>query len=176
MPNRVMIFIDGSNVYHSVRDLYQRTDIDYAKLVTCLTNGRDYQRTYFYGALVDQARELQAYKDQQRFLAALTRLPYFEVRMGHLVYRGSPAARPIEKGVDVRLAVDMLTRAYSDHFDVAVLVSGDNDFADLVQAVKDRGKHVEVALFDPPTSSRQLRDAADKVIVLDSAFLARCWR
>jgi uncharacterized LabA/DUF88 family protein len=42
--------------------------------------------------------------------------------------------------------------------------------------VKDQGKHVEVALFDPPTSSRQLRDAADKVIVLDAPLLGKCWR
>lgn len=83
---------------------------------------------------------------------------------------------PIEKAIDVRLATDMLTRAYKDHFDVAILVSGDNDFTDLVQAVKDQGKHVEAALFDPPTSSRQLREAADKVTVIDAALLAKCWR
>jgi len=171
-----MIFIDGSNVYHSLRAEFHRTDLDYSKLATCLTDGRDCQRTYFYGALVDQFRDPNGFKDQQRFLTYLKNLDYFEVRMGSLVYRGHPVPVPIEKGVDVRLAVDMLTRAYREQYDVAVLVSGDNDFTDLVQAVKDHGKHVEVALFGPPTSSRQLRDAADRVIVLDAAFLGKCWK
>lgn len=173
MSDRVMIFIDGSNLYHSLRDVHGRTSLDYTKFVGCLANDRDLKRTYYYGALVDQTRQPKIYQDQQRFLAVLRGLPYFEVRLGYLVYRGG---QPIEKGIDVRLATDMLTRAYKDHFDVAILVSGDNDFTDLVQAVKDQGKHVEAALFDPPTSSRQLREAADKVTVLDAAFLANCWR
>lgn len=176
MPNRVMIFIDGSNVYHSIRDLHHRTDIDYAKLANCLAEGRDLQRTYFYNAMVDQTVDPKGYQDQQRFIAALKTLPYFELRLGYLIYRGTPP-RPLEKGVDVRLAVDMLTRAYGDQFDVAVLVSADNDFAHLVQAVKDRGKHVEVALFDQrASSSRQLREAADRVIGIDAAYLGNCWR
>lgn len=171
-----MVFIDGSNLYHSLRNDFHRTDLDYAKFVNCLAHGREVRRTYYYCALVDQTKEPQPYRDQQRFLSILQRTPYFEVRPGRLVYRNWPSAPPIEKGVDVRLATDMLTRAFRDHYDVAVLVSGDADFADLLQAVKDQGKQVEVALFGPPTSSRQLREAADVVISLDAAFLAGCWQ
>ena len=58
----------------------------------------------------------------------------------------------------------------------AILVSGDNDFSDALQAVKELGKHVEVALFGSGRSSQQLRAEADKVLVIDAAFLAKCWR
>ncbi len=69
----------------------------------------------------------------------------------------------------------MLTHAFRQNYDVAILVSGDNDFADAVQAVKDLGRTVEIALFGNPGSSRRLRDVADDVIALDANFLSVCW-
>ena len=74
----------------------------------------------------------------------------------------------------MRLATDMLTHAYRGNFDVALLVSRDNDFADVLQAVKDLGRHVEVALFGPASSSTQLRVIADKVITMDATLLKKC--
>lgn len=174
MADRIMIFIDGSNICHSLKDECSRTDVDYGKFVTCLADGRDLRRTYYYGALVDQTKDTKGYRDQQRFLASLRGVPYFEVRMGRLVYRNWPTSPPFEKGIDVRLATDMLTHAYKNNYDVALLVSADNDFADVLQAVKDHGRHVEVALFGS-TSSVRLRETADRVLKLDAAFLAKCW-
>ena len=59
--------------------------------------------------------------------------------------------------------------------DVAILVSGDTDFADALQEVKDCGVSVEVALFGPRYSSQRLRDVADEVIVIDGSYLAGSW-
>jgi uncharacterized protein (TIGR00288 family) len=99
---------------------------------------------------------------------------YLEIRLGRLVYRGSPPVA-FEKGVDIKLATDMLVHGSNDNYDVALLVSGDTDFADALQAVKDQGHHVEVALFEPGGSQR-LREVADRVIRIDAAFLIDCWR
>ncbi len=63
MP-RVMVFIDGSNLYHSLRDAYRRTDIDFAKLCAKLAGPRELVRGYYYNASVDQVREPQRYGDQ----------------------------------------------------------------------------------------------------------------
>ena len=46
---------------------------------------------------------------------------------------------------------------------------------DALQAVKNNGQHVEVALLGQNTSQR-LRDVADRVIDLDQGRLAHCWR
>ncbi len=86
-----------------------------------------------------------------------------------------PEAPPYEKGIDVRVATDMLTHAFRGNFDTAILVSGDNDFADALQAVKDVGRNVEVALFGSVNSSRRLRDVSDDVISLEAPFLGNCW-
>lgn len=172
-----MVFIDGSNLYHSVRDIYGRTDVDFAKLCEQLCRGRELVRGYYYNAIVDQTKEPARYASQQRFFDRLRRVPRLEVRLGTLVYPVAwPEAAPYEKGIDVRVATDMLTHAFRGNFDTAVLVSGDNDFADAVQAVKDVGRNVEVALFGTLNSSRRLRDVADDTISLMPPFMDQCWK
>jgi hypothetical protein len=70
----------------------------------------------------------------------------------------------------------MITHAFKNNYDVAILVAGDNDYVGAIQAVKDNGKHVEVALFGQERTSRQLRDVADRVITLDGRILRGCWK
>ena len=83
---------------------------------------------------------------------------------------------PYEKGTDVQLATDMITHSYKGNYDVAILVAGDNDFAGALQAVKDNGKHVEVALFGRQGTSQELRSAADMVMDINARFLKDCWK
>ncbi|MYH40925.1 MAG: NYN domain-containing protein [Chloroflexi bacterium] len=61
------------------------------------------------------------------------------------------------------------------NYDTEILVSGDTDFADAVQAVKDFGRKAEVALFGTPNSSRRLRDVADSVISLAPPYFEALW-
>ena len=69
----------------------------------------------------------------------------------------------------------MLRYAHNNAYDTAILVSGDGDFATDVEAVKDRGKHVEVAAVKTG-QSYHLRNACDRFISLDDQFLSTCWQ
>lgn len=161
---RVMLFIDGSNFYHAVKQICGKASVDFAKLVSALVGpGRDLVRVYYYNAPVNALEVPEQYSRQQRFLSALRRLDYFEVKLGRLVRRPNGM---VEKGVDVRLATDMVAAGLRDRYDVAVLVSGDGDFADAVQIVKDAGKHVEVAFPRSPSLSAALVDVCDRCIEL----------
>lgn len=175
MADRVMVYIDGSNLYYSLRQMTGRKDVDFSKFARKLVgSNRQLVRTYYYNAPIDQDKEPDRYKGQQKFFQALRRIDYFEVRLGRLVYRGWPDVPPYEKGVDIRLGTDMLAHGVAGNYDVAILVSGDSDFADAVQAVKDRGLHVEAALF-ASSGSQRLRDVVDRAIPLDVNFLNDCW-
>ena len=176
MVQRVMVYIDGSNLYHSLNNKFDRTNLDFFRFSNKLVGeGRRLVRTYYYNAPLDRNKQPKQYQKQQKFFDALRKIEYFEVRLGRLVYsKGWPGIPPTEKGVDIRIATDMLVHAVAGNYDVAVLVSGDTDFVDAVQAVKGRGLHVEAALF-PMFGSQTLRDAVDKVITLDSEFLSDCW-
>ena len=173
-PDRLAIYIDGSNLYHNLKDRFNRTDLDFGKFITILTADRRLVRAYYYNARVDQMKEPERYQHQQRFFDRLRDIPYLEVRLRKLIYRKWPNEAPYEKGVDVHLAIDMVVHSFRGNFDTALWVSGDNDLADALQAVKDEGHHAEVALFGSARSSYTLREVADRVIPLEKV-VDECW-
>jgi len=132
-----------------------------------LKSNRALVRTYYHTAAVKDDPE--RVKSQQRFLDRLERIPYLEIKLGRLEPRGNTY---IEKGIDVAIAVDMLSMAVKNIYDTAILVSCDGDYVKAVDAVKDTGRHVEVACF---ARAYRLRQRADKIIHLDTASLAGLW-
>lgn len=84
-----------------------------------------------------------------------------ELRFGEA--RGRPKR---QKGVDVLLAVDMLSASSRQLFDVAILVSGDADFVPLIREVRRHGVTVVVAGVRS-TTARELQIAADRFVPLD---------
>lgn len=176
MAERVMVFVDGSNLYHSLKNYYNRTDLDLGKFCQKILEKRQLIRIYYYNAQVGQKQEPELYIQQQAFFEGINAIPYTELRLGRLVYTNWPSVPPYEKGTDVQLATDMITHNFKNNYDVAILVAGDNDYAGAVQAVKDNGKHVEVALFGKQGTSQQLRSAADKVITINARMIKDCWK
>ena len=75
-----------------------------------------------------------------------------------------------QKGVDILMAIDMLTKAYENRYEIAILVAGDGDFVDLVEAVKDTGKRVYGA-YIPNNISDKLMECFDVAITLPENIL-----
>jgi len=169
MDDRVAIFIDGSNLYHSLQNNFGRHDLNFTEFATRLSAGRKLFRIYYYNILQDPAQYPDSYKEQLEFLDVLRKTPYLEVRLG-----STKKAQGLEKGIDVMIATDLLYFAWSGFYDVAILVSGDADFGYAIQAVKNMGKHVEVAYFETGTS-KDLLDVADNRYLLDRNFFNEIW-
>ena len=171
MEDRVAIFIDGSNLYHALRSNFRRYDLNFAGFASKLSGSRRLFRTYYYNVLQDPIQRPDGYREQQEFLDILRKTPYLEIRLGNTkVAQGIP----VEKGLDVMLATDLLYFAWNDFYDVAVLVSGDSDFAYALQAVKNMGKHVEVAYFESGIS-KDLLNIADNRHLLNRSFFIDLW-
>ena len=83
---RIAIFIDGSNLYHSLVDLLGHAKLDYGKFVQKLSQGHEVYRTYYYNVQLNQQVDPDAYRSQQRFHSYLRNLPFFELRLGE--FRG----------------------------------------------------------------------------------------
>lgn len=165
---RVAIFIDGSNLYHGLKNTVGKVNLDFCKFSRKLCGDRKLIRTYFYICPVQQKDNEENYKAQQKFFVALDEADYLTKRLGNLQKRGETW---IEKGVDVKIAVDMLSMAVNNLYDTAILISGDGDFADAIEAVKNLGKHVEVAYV---SQTYRLKSVWDKFIPLTSKFLRDC--
>ena len=159
LSDRVAIFIDGSNLYHSLEENCKRFDVDFSLLTKKLCKGRKLYRVYYYNVTRDSDREQQAYIHQKRFFGALYNTPFLEVRLGNYKLRKDQA---VEKGVDIMMATDLLKCAWEDLYDIGIMVTGDGDFSYAVKTVKDFGKHVEVAAFEANLSLELLQIAATR--------------
>ena len=171
MEDRVAIFIDGSNLYHGLKNNFHRQNLNFSEFVTKLCNSRKLFRTYYYNIFQDPTKWPETYKEQQEFLDILNKTNYLEIRLG-----GTKVAQglPVEKGIDIMLATDLLYFGWQDFYDIAILVSGDSDFTYALKVVKNMGKYVEVAYFENAVS-KELVDIADNRHVLNEAFFRGLW-
>jgi len=150
---RVMIFIDGSNLFYSMRSSGSDYRLDYIKLIEKLVDGRDHIRTYYYAS-----SKVPPISKQTAFYDALQ-------RMG-IRTTIKPLKYGKEKGVDVALVTDLIQLAFGKTMDVAIVLSGDQDFVDAIQVVQRLGITVEVAAFRGHFAE-DLKKNTDRVIFLD---------
>ncbi len=165
-PNeRVAIFIDGANMFHASN--YLKLKIDYRKLIEILRKDRWLLRAYFYTG-IPADRNLppeiyQQFKKQQNFLNELSNIG---IKVKTMPLKRTPEGF-IEKGIDILLATDMVSLAFRNAYDTAVLVSGDSDYVPVVEEIQALGKRVENATFKRE-SSFHLRKVCDSFIILDN--------
>lgn len=176
---RVMIFIDGSNLYHILKWIYKNSkdlnDFNFSKFVETLSGNRKIVRTYYYNAILDQKKDPEKYKKQQKFFEDLRKIPDFEIilcRMQKDIVKGKVDYSVKED--DIHIAVDMLKLAYNNAYDTAILVSSDGDFVPVVKAVKELGKKVENTGFENKFSWH-LKQTCDKFTILKKPILSRCF-
>ena len=163
-----MVFVDGENLairYGSVlkqRNETQRPEIRYVPDVfvwsTVLNLPQSstpaVMRKYYYTAVQGDEPALTDIEKQLKSVGMETPR-VFKKQKG----KGS-------KRVDIMLATDMLLHATRKHYDVAVLVAGDEDYVPLVRAVQGEGARVYV-WFISDGLSPALKMAADYYVDLD---------
>jgi len=160
--DRVVIFIDGSNLLRSWMLMYPGERYDILKLRNKLTNGRNLVESCYYGSIrpdrIRTENNFHEFLKRNKFKTVI--LPLKLRSDGY-----------IEKGVDGALLTDLVSYAHIDKYDIAILVSGDQDYWTGLKKVKTLGKQVEIAYFyssepDKPRLCRKLKKVANKFINL----------
>ncbi|MBI5138223.1 MAG: NYN domain-containing protein [Candidatus Vogelbacteria bacterium] len=150
-PNqRVGVFIDTQNLYHSARNLYN-SRVNFGAIMEDAVAGRQLIRAVAYVITTESG-------DEKTFFEALGKLGIeTKTKDLQIFYGGAKKA-----DWDVGLAVDTIKLA--PRLDAVVIVSGDGDFVPLVEYLQT-GVQVEVISFGKSTSSK-LREVADDFIDL----------
>jgi uncharacterized LabA/DUF88 family protein len=159
VSKNVAMFVDVANMYYAARG--QDVDVDYVALLKHATKGRDLIRAYAYTGL-DPENE-----NQRKFIDFLGKNGY------------KPVVKDIRKfgdgrmkaNLDIELVVDLFRLA--DRMDIAVIVSGDGDFAPAIKALQDKGVRAEVISFKPNTSSDLIAVADEFTDIMKIASISR---
>lgn len=164
---RVGIFIDVQNLYHSAKNIY-RARVNYQELIKNLVGNRQLIRSLAY-VVKSEGIEPQRADHKKRGLSSESAFfdalenAGIELRVKDLqVY-----ADGLKKGDwDVGMAVDAIRM--SSYLDVVILVTGDGDFLPLIDYLKwGLGKIVEVASFHR-SASLKVQESADRFINLET--------
>jgi uncharacterized LabA/DUF88 family protein len=150
---RVAIFIDTQNMYHSAKHLFSAR-VNFPAVVAAAVGDRRVIRAIAYVAKSKTGEE-------QAFFEALTQNG-IELKMKDVQEFASGQKKA---DWDVGMAIDAVQIA--SKVDVVVLVTGDGDFVPLVKHLQSHGVVCEVAAFDASTNAT-LKETADGFIDLAS--------
>ena len=193
-PVRVSAYIDGFNLYYGLKDRgYKRFYwLNIQDMVLNLL--REYQKlvfTKYFTARIsgpemgDNSKLAQALEAKRRrqavFLEALETLDDFIIFYGHYLREkvkcfncGRIWNDHEEKMTDVNIATEMLTDAFEDKFDTALLISADSDLVPTIKALKRLFPEKQIIVFFPPgRSSAQLKNAVDHQFTIGRRTIAK---
>ncbi|HEV7424347.1 MAG TPA: NYN domain-containing protein [Candidatus Paceibacterota bacterium] len=148
---RVGVFIDTQNLYHSARNLY-KARVNFGAVLRDAVAGRRLVRAVAYVITTEAG-------DEKNFFEALTKLGIETKTKDLQIFAGGSK----KADWDVGLAVDAIKMA--PRLDCAIIASGDGDFIPLVEYLQTMGVQVEVVSFGKSTSGK-LREVVDDFVDL----------
>ena len=187
-----MVFIDFQNFNISYNEYCNykgltRKPINYCvlskQLNNCLQLTSQVIKTYLFASKpCDQLLALESYQKQYDWLCKLKQSNYFEVIEGQQVIRyidgtefdvtNSKTFTTIEKGTDINVAVQMLSKGFQNAYDIAILVSGDTDYIPVVENLHNLGKTVILATL-PQQNIDKYKTIIDRHIVISSNIILK---
>ena len=170
MRGRTLVYVDAGYLLASAATRVAGTslrgsiDVDHARLMDALAahatsrSGLPLLRVHWY----DAARNGVPDPSQEQ----ISLLPRVKLRLGRIGVEGD------QKGVDLRIGLDLVTHARNQAVSAIYLVSGDDDLSEAVEAAQEHG--VAVTILAVPTAggephgvSRHLHAAADELDLLE---------
>lgn len=184
---KTVVFIDGENFKKALRAVLisegkkkENIDflhIDYNFLIKNVLGRKKINEIRYYGAKLRMYKEtkkksLKLIQDQRNLINYLKKqginfIKSGNVRMHKKVINGKTVYLFSEKGVDVRLAVDMISMACKDKIKTAIICSSDSDLQPAVSELKRRGIETIYLGFDKKPN-KGLIYTTDKAILFRS--------
>lgn len=134
---KIMIFIDNSNIFKGFKKYNIKAD--YEKLKSIITGNRNLKGIFLYeGIVYPISNEKKKWYNDLNKKSGYTIKASFDKTIKH---------KTIEKKVDVKIAIDLISNAYENNYDIAILISGDGDFLPVIKKLKQLNKKFEIWAF-----------------------------
>lgn len=177
---QVVTFVDGQNLYHSVREAfgypYPNYDVMALSKAICANNpGWQLKQVRFYTGIPDQQDDARWHYFWSGKLAVMGRQG-IHVFSRHLRYRNKLVHLPDgtthtflsgeEKGIDVRIAIDVIRLGHHKEYDVALIFSQDQDLSEVAKEIRaiaaEQGRWLKVACAFPSSPTRSTTRGIEK--------------
>jgi uncharacterized LabA/DUF88 family protein len=178
---RAITFVDGQNLFHAAREafgyVYPNYDILALARLICQGAGWGLVRAQFYTGIPDASdnpfwnhfwmskllvmsrQGIHVYSRGLRYRNRRVRLPD---GTEHTYLAGE------EKGIDIRIALDVIRMAHRREYDVALIMSQDQDLSEVAEEIRviarEQDRWIKVACaypFSPTTRNRRGIDKTD---------------
>jgi uncharacterized LabA/DUF88 family protein len=190
---RAVAFVDGQNLYFGAREAFGYTypnyDVKALAQALCAQHGWDLMEVHFYTGVPDETDNKRWNRFWSHKLAAMGRQGV-QVYSRPLRYRNRRVHLPDgseftflageEKGVDVRLAIDVIRKAHRQEFDVALIFSQDQDLSEVAkelrQIAREQRRWIKVVSAFPRSPTSTNRRGIDQTdwIPIDRAMYDAC--
>ncbi|MBU3957081.1 NYN domain-containing protein [Patescibacteria group bacterium] len=168
----VAIYIDGGNLYKRLKTLgipQNSNRFDYSAFTKYLIGNRSLiSKRYYIGTVrnVDGSEKAEEMvRNQQKFLESIQK-EGFEIKRGKIMYDDGKIR---EKGVDVKLSLDLVIGAVDNLYDTAIVISSDTDLIPAIKYVrKAKNKNVEYIGFGINPSIGMIKESTISRIFSDT--------
>ncbi|OGX03782.1 MAG: NYN domain-containing protein [Omnitrophica bacterium RIFCSPLOWO2_12_FULL_50_11] len=190
---RTVAFVDGQNLFYAVKEAFGYSYPNYdpwalARTI-CERNEWKLEAVHFYTGVPDSQDKPFWHEFWNKKLASMGKRSIHVFRRS-LRYRNQTIALPSgksitslvgqEKGIDIRIALDMVRMAHRRAYDVALLLSQDQDLTEAVDEVKliaqEQGRWIKAASAFPTSPTYRNRRGIDKTdwISIDRSLYDAC--
>jgi len=148
---RAIVFIDGNNLYHCLKEKEWRTQTDIGLLAKRLVGNRSLVHIYYYNAPPPGNKFYT--ESANVYLSRVKSTPNLTFRASWLQSirkadeHGGVYQTYLEKGCDTAITADVVYLAAQNEYDVAIIVASDGDYAPATKTVANFGKSVELVYF-----------------------------
>lgn len=170
--NRGIILIDGSNFYFKLKELgfSNLLEFSFSSLVKHLASDLlIVQATYYVGAVQygKSAKSKIMHANQQKLLAHL-KSSGFKYYLGYLLKSDGVFK---EKGVDVKIATDLLLGACQNTYDKAFVISSDSDLVPAIEGAQTLGKVITYVGFKHQPSYALIKSCKQSLLLTKDDLL-----
>ena len=200
-PKRAVAFIDGQNLYYGVKGAFGYTYPNYDALALassiCASKGWSLTQTRFYSGIPDAADDpfwnyfwsgkmavmgrqgVHVYSRHLRYRNKKVKLPNIK-DFGAMAGKDYTFLAAEEKGIDVRLSLDVIRLALNRTYDVALVFSQDQDLSEVADEIrsiaKEQGRWLHIACAYPNSPASVNKRGINKAdwIKIDRATYDSC--
>src|SRR3989344_4882929 len=149
---RVKIYIDGGNTYKALFK-ESKNSKDNSLIPRTVPSGK-----------IFSFKEFALFLSSNRNLCGKAYYVGFIIERGKIVYDHEIR----EKGVDVKIAIDIVIDGIEDKYDTAIIVSSDTDLIPAIKYVQSKGKKVEYIGFSNHTSVGLIKECDNQRVFVSA--------